>query len=383
MVGLAAAALFSAMSLGGAEIPPARVAPGVESPRSARDAAIDPAVRAWFESRLADLNADDLERRDAAGADLAADPRAELSLIEAYVGQNGSSAVTLSPEQRERLWRIGYQRFLNSPRAAMGVSFARFDGAGGGVEISGTVAGFDAGRVLEPGDVIRSMNGAPVNVNDDARATILSHDPEDEVSVEVLRRGEARVVTLRLGRFDQLRNAADPDDAVMAAAWERRCARRAGVLVQPPVLDAGLTPERWAALSMERPSRPERRDVPAIIRPRNVAIAPGVAGREEELEPAGVLAGGEARVVPEIADPDFALRLGDLAQRHPEINNLTAQIANARVRIQRNEQRLRAGNLQPWQRRNLEQESVALRSNIAFWRQRLKQIDDQARLMGR
>ncbi|MDX2132354.1 MAG: PDZ domain-containing protein [Planctomycetota bacterium] len=217
----------------------------------------------WLAERVAALDADDLSTRDTAARDIIVE--ADLPLIERALAR-----ADLSPEQRTRLDALAFSRFRMEPRGAMGVSFSGFSSPQG-VELSATVAGFDAARELRAGDIIRAMDGLPVRVTNDARAIILSHDPGDEVTVEIARQGEVRAVTLRLGRFVDLQNAASPDDDTLAAAWAIRAARRAPPA--PEVLDTGMTPERFAAISR----RADR--APVAVQPPAARLAPGGAGR--------------------------------------------------------------------------------------------------------
>lgn len=292
---------------------------------------------------IADLDSDDLATRDAAANTLAEDPAATLTVLETAL-----QSASLSPEQRSRLDGLAFARFRAEPRGAMGVSFSGLAGPDG-VELSGTVGGFDAARHLRAGDVIRAMDGIPVRVNNDARAVILSHDPGDEITVEFLRQGEVRVVTLRLGHFAELRNAADPDDWTLASAWEVRARRRAAGSPAAPELATGLTPERYAAMAR----RSDRRSL------------------DEKPEPTHALRpGGAARPVPE-ADPRFLL--AGAGEDDPHIVGLRRQIEELTLRVRRGEQSLRAQN-DPNRRRQLEAQLNAERRTRDALVQRLQDL---------
>jgi hypothetical protein len=296
---------------------------------------------AWFVEQVRLLDAEDLGTREDAALRIASDPRTNLALVERMLSQGGMS---LSPEQRERLTRLATGFFRNEPRAGMGVSFARFDGREG-VEIAGTVEGFDARRVLRPGDIIRSMSGIPVRFNDEARAVILSHDPGETISVEVVRAGEVRTLSVVLGRFSDLRNAAEPEDAVLAGAWELRCARRLGLPATrlSEVLDPGLPQSRWVSLRSGSISQTTRANAQVVV--------PWGESKQPE-GPARLLAGGEGRGVPTEVDIVFTERQG--WDDNPQIAGLLANISELSRRIANGEARLRAGTLNANERRLLD-----------------------------
>lgn len=285
---------------------------------------------AWFDARVAELDADAFARRDAAATELEDDPRCTLELIEARL----NDPRPLSPEQRERLARLGVELFEDSPRGAMGVQFSGWDDSDG-VEVGATIPNFDARRVLEIGDIIRELGGMPVTERHEARAGILSHDPGEEVVVRIERRGEPMAVTLRLGKFNELRNNRPVETNVMRAAWELRRARAAGTTpATAHVLTPGPSPERWAQLIMQEVDR-ARRGEPEPERPTIVRLA----------------AGGEGRVIPEGSDTEFSLS-GPAANLHVE--DWKTQIRNQQALIQRNQMMLRNGNLGDGHRRKLQ-----------------------------
>ncbi|GJQ30244.1 MAG: hypothetical protein HBSAPP03_21280 [Phycisphaerae bacterium] len=318
---------------------------------------------AWLARRVADLDLDDLAAREAAALEVASDPRTNLALLERYLARAGDSNGTLSAEQRECLTRLAVGLFKAEPRGAMGVSFAGFDAAEG-VEILSTVEGFDARRVLRAGDIIRTMDGMPVRFNQDARAVILSHDPGDALVMEIVRGGEVQTVTMTLGAFSELRNAAEPNDLVLATAWEIRCARRAGAMATAaPVLESGLEASRWASLTMAR------RPLPA---PGRAGLPRGWNQADVKPDVPRVAAGGEHRGVPVEIDLDFAAR--NLMGDHPHQANIMAQISDLSRRIMNGEARLRAGNLNAATRRNLIAQLERERSLRDQFREQLKRL---------
>lgn len=320
---------------------------------------------AWLTRRVADLNLDDLTARDAAGVEIASDPRMSLSLIERFLTRAGESGAALSPEQHERLTRLAVGMFRGEPRGAMGVSFAGFDAAEG-VEIQSTVEGFDSRRVLRAGDIVRTMDGVPVRFNQDARAVILSHDPGETLTMEIVRGGEVQVVTMVLGAFTELRNAAEPNDLVLASAWELRCARRSGGRGRPPspVLDSGIDAARWSelALTKRRPAMPQRQ--PGQPRGWNQVMPQADVPR--------LAVGGDARNVPAEVDQDFGAR--NAAGDNQHMMALMAQISDLSRRIVNGEARLRGGNLNAATRRNLAQQLERERLVRDQFRDQLKRL---------
>lgn len=320
---------------------------------------------AWLAAKVAALDSDELLVRDAADEAIRVDDRTNLALIERFLA--GPGATSLSLEQRERIVKLALELFRHEPRGALGVSFARFD-ASEGVEISGTVDGFDAARSLRRGDIMRAMDGVPVRFNNEARAVILSHDPGDELNIEIVRQGEVRSVTVRLGSFHQLRNAYEPEDMVLAAAWELRCARRSGQAAAelPRVLDPGLSGERWLDLTRNERAR-ERLTMRQTRRGFEIARA--------EEPPPRLIAGGLARGVPEGADGDFLPRTGLI--QNQEMEGLMGQIADLSARIRSSEVRVRDARLTEQQRRMLKSQLDVERQTRDDLRKKLDMIRER------
>jgi hypothetical protein len=213
------------------------------------------------ETRRVEIPASLLKRLDSPGVQDRIDATEELrelsqmrlEVIDAVLASPG-----LSLEAVERVSGVGYQSFARSPRAAMGVSFGGLQMPGEGVSISGTVAGFDSSRVLQAGDIIRSIDGAPIREQLDARRTIISYDPGQTVTVEVLRAGEVREFRLRLGSFDNLQAPGrGVDSATKRLAWESRVRRLRGGRIEP-ALDSGLGADRVMQLRSREFARRER-----------------------------------------------------------------------------------------------------------------------------
>ena len=120
-----------------------------------------PAPTPTPEQRLATLlprlGSDSLAERESASQALQRDREITLDMIERALTNNAS----LSPEQLERIGQVGAELFAKQPHAALGVSFSWGERSPDGVEISGAIAGFDSQRVLQPGDIIQSLDGIP------------------------------------------------------------------------------------------------------------------------------------------------------------------------------------------------------------------------------
>jgi hypothetical protein len=186
-----------------------------------------------------DLNAQDLQTRDRAQLTLSTTDGIRLDRIEDFL-----DTAQLSPEQHLRLSAVGFALFGRTPRPAMGVEFGTRFGAVASVTINNTVPGFDAADNLISGDIILRMDGIPVQDFNHARQIILSFDPNDQITVSVLRNGEPVDTLVRFGSFGQLPNPTPPTDGVMREAWNIRRARRAPDRAEPIVtaLDSSLRP---------------------------------------------------------------------------------------------------------------------------------------------
>ncbi len=235
---------------------------------------------ASFVSRM---NSDVLADRDAAAVALQSDPGITLSMIEKALA---TDADKLSAEQIERLTQAGARLFSVQPRAAMGVSFSWNEKTADGVEISGTIEGFDSSRVLQAGDVIQTLDGEPLKDQVQSRAVIVSHSPGEEVTLHVIRQGEPLVVRLMLGNYADLDNR---NRAMRAAqnlpsnlnngltsqtirdAWELRRHRvlAKGGREDVPTIDAGLTDRNWAQIEAAMGGHEEARIVAKADKRRN------------------------------------------------------------------------------------------------------------------
>ncbi|MCC6676763.1 MAG: PDZ domain-containing protein [Phycisphaerales bacterium] len=244
---------------------------------------VDPKLLAGVDQWIKDLDSSELDKRDFGQSRLGDGRFCSLGLIQGRFFDPG-----LSEEQRLRLNSAGYRLFTGSVRGAMGVQFS--DSTPQGVVIGRTIEGFDSRVTLRPEDVIRTIDGRPALDQDHVRALIISHDPGDEVSVGLLRNGEPLMVTLRMGRFDQLRDRnLGPDEQALQQAWRvrlARLAREAAARLPAPIdaVDVEAEQEDFdLALALERARGPVAQDDDG-----GYGIASLVAGGE----PRGLGAGG-------------------------------------------------------------------------------------------
>ncbi|HEX2837007.1 MAG TPA: PDZ domain-containing protein [Phycisphaerales bacterium] len=209
------------------------------------DAAADAKALQAVRVLLPKLNSPSIYDRLEAHDELRRMAGTRLQVLEALL-----SGGEVSAEQLERISSLGYAIFAAQPRAAMGVRFGSAQGTGEGVVIDGAVPGFDAARVLLPGDVIRTIAGVAVREQMDARRIIISFDPGDELPMEISRQGQIRDVTVKLGAFTDLNNGFRVDNASLRLAWETRLARARGTVAQE-ALSTGLPKERHDALRLQ------------------------------------------------------------------------------------------------------------------------------------
>jgi len=229
-------------------------------------------VAAEIDALLAALDAPDFRERDAATRRMAELATMDDGAIAALMQRPG-----LSLEQQFRIVRVIRERFMSTPRGAIGVQFS----STAPTPIVGVMlGGFPAERqgVLKPGDMLLEVDGVDL-VKESAwtasrqslyriQSLIHSRDPGDQLPARILRPARGGVVPLRpgvgpgglqlpegevleimipLGREDDLRRqAGEPTNArreAMNAAWFVR-ARRLGLLDQANSAELAETPPR-------------------------------------------------------------------------------------------------------------------------------------------
>lgn len=165
----------------------------------------------------------------------------DLSGIEQLVkaGEVGAEAVA-------RLRSVASRLFAGRRMAGMGVQFAGF--GPDGVQIEGTIDGFDAARVLQPGDVITGIEGERVITQDELRWEILSRDPGENLKLRLVRQGQEVEVSVRLGAFEELPAGQRPTSSDVANAFYRWWKRQVGSSASGAVVARELTIEDWVAI---------------------------------------------------------------------------------------------------------------------------------------
>lgn len=226
--------------------PPANTSPAdPPAPGAAHSPAVVPAVpdldAAALEALVSKLDDSSLAERERAMDALRKLPGVSVRAIERCLRRD-----SLSPEQRVRLGQVGQSLFLDEPRAAMGVSFTQglMDDEDVQVQVESPTPGWDAARVLRPMDVLRTIDGLRLRSRAEARAAIISHDPGETVSLEIIRNGQPGTVRVRLGDFADLGNRGFIDAVTYEAAWRLRLARANAESSKPLIID--VVHEDWS-----------------------------------------------------------------------------------------------------------------------------------------
>ncbi len=188
--------------------------------------AVAQSVGSQVEAVVARLDSDAYAERESASVALLQIDGISHVDVEPWLSREG-----LSPEQRARLERAGFQLFLQGGRPGLGVGFASNEP----VELRNVVEGFDAFERLRPGDVIVGVDGRGVLNIAGFRAEILSRLPGETMHLLVLRGGERREVAVRLGKYENLENSQGLDIASLASAWAWRLARLSLRAEAPPL----------------------------------------------------------------------------------------------------------------------------------------------------
>ncbi len=242
-----------------------------------------PAAQSPLDGLLRDLNDDAFAVRERASALIAGDLSVPLDEIARALARPD-----LSPEQSARLAAAGEARFVNAPHAALGTSFQASFGTSPQVVIGRPQPGWDAARVLQPGDVIRAADGVVIDDFEQFRAILTAHDPGEAMALNILRGGRSIEVRVTLGRYDDLRDPLPLDEDLLRGAWAHRVARvwkRAGLSPEQPAIDPRIDARTWRQLSR------------ATERGERSMAGQAVAGSPEAAARAGprLVAGGTAR----------------------------------------------------------------------------------------
>lgn len=222
---------------------------------------------------IAQIDSDQYEVRESATRALVESDEIRLADLELILQTR-----KLSLEQRQRLTTAARDRFVNSPRAGMGVQF--FLVLHTRVIVDKMVETFPAAKVLEPGDLIVEINGERLegpSAQAAIRRNIICRDPGDELDV-VIRRGEQRLrLRVPLGDYSKLQNNRFFTLGELMSAWETRSADYSQSPMPIAVANAPA-PGKWPRHEdpnqdlFDQPLRPR-----AIAR-QVVALSPRIVG---------------------------------------------------------------------------------------------------------
>lgn len=193
---------------------------------------------------VTDLGSDDIAEREDAMRILSEDQTLTLSQLEGLLKRTD-----LSAEQRCRINQAAKQRFMTSPRPALGVQFD--NRLPDRVVIERIYDKFPALGLLEPGDMIVSCNGERLRSRSAwlrLGAHIFSREPGETISVVVRRGAEKLEMEIPLGKFSDLepiRPGAGraPSDDRLERAWEMRCGRLTEEKTE--VIEAAVPASAW------------------------------------------------------------------------------------------------------------------------------------------
>lgn len=245
-----------------------------------------------IESRVAQLDHGDWIERARATEELRASDRVTLVTLEQMLAER-----RLSPEQRERLMDVARSKFMSSPRAAMGIRF--FMAITSRVVIERTYPGFSAYDLLEPGDIIVSVDGVKLEgpaSRPTMQSQIISRDPGEVLNLVVRRGKQTLNVQVGLGSFADL-DQPNMSLTMLLRAWDARTQRFAPVVegVRVPRVTAWMKPKSRAN-SQALAVRLDQQERPGAARVGAVQVAGGGVGRQVE-DDALLIAGGQQAVI--------------------------------------------------------------------------------------
>lgn len=319
--------------------------------------------KADLERLVAALDADDPAARENATRALAEDQRVTLRRLEPYL-----SDAALSREQRRRLLSSAFDRFAREPRAAMGVSFEPL-AREAGLRLATVVPNFPCATLLKPGDRVLAFDGVALRDQQHAVATIIAHDPGDEIEVSLQRQGESLTIAVPLGRRDRLDTPVPASGQMLVEAWTIR-SRDFAADVEAPVIDSGLAPGEWTDFPA-----PDARDGAPVIaggEPRG-GFDPALAGGGRDGQVGVALDATILRPRQQIRIDAQGLQDPLVLRRRlmrEEIERLTGEVEARRERLRRND-------LTPDYRRALEREIQRYEDDRRNHERDLRAIDAQ------
>ncbi len=301
--------------------------------------------------------------RQRATSDLATRDDLTLARLESMLADE-----PLSPEQRLRITAVARAVFERGPHAAMGIRFASGDDTQP-ARIQQPQPGFDAARVLMPGDQVLEADGFPIPQQGILRSLILSHSPGDSLPLKIRRDGREIETGVVLGSFAELDGAGSPRPVDLLAAWQLRRSR-AGLGERERVIEPGVIEPRVA-----EPGRaPERGS-----REWHEAFASADA-------PDSLVIGGQARQSADLSLAELAARDASLARASadtgPVQGDLERQLVwfrSQRVAMAQSlsdlEARLARGEVTAVERQVLQRDIASLRDSIGRFDQQIRALE--------
>lgn len=163
----------------------------------------------------------------------------------------------LTLEQAHRLRSICIDRFANSPKGGLGVSFGEV--VVGAIEVIPVKANddFPASKILNPGDRIAMVGSSVLTSSGDLRLQILSRTPNELLPALILRAGQYIERDLPLGAYDQLTGAAMLDPPTAQAALALRWNRLGLTTSHRETIGNRLDAQLWLQTAMAQASPPD------------------------------------------------------------------------------------------------------------------------------
>ncbi len=219
------------------------------------EAALVPNTGRSLDDLITALDAPALDVRQTAHAELSQRPDFSLAQLEEALSRPG-----LTPEQHLRLGAAARDKFADSPRGAMGISWNQE--VLNRASIIGTIPGFDAFGKLEPGDIFVSAGGQPIRgttAQRQLRWQIISRDPGEILTVVVRRGKELRTFDLTLGNFEQLNEGRAVLSGLDLASAYRLREQRLGRIATGDSL--GLAADDWVVARVEGDERMRNQNI--------------------------------------------------------------------------------------------------------------------------
>jgi PDZ domain-containing protein len=230
---------------------------GATGSASAQDTSID-----WTSQRLdqmlAALNSPVFSTREQATQELM-----DHSIEVAAVLTDSPMVSTMTPEQQVRILNVLEVAFRKSPRAGLGVSFAR-QNIGQGAMLASVLPAFPAAKTLQAEDIVTEVDGDQLSSIPNGaaaqylRRAIISRDPGDYLPMRIMRNGEEFEVQVELGRYEDLGDAVPLQHLELVSAWDYRMhQRQLRPSSRASSIDVVALGARWVPPRLRMMRRPE------------------------------------------------------------------------------------------------------------------------------